>query len=363
VSILGFGGFHLVETSLAQAATLLNTYLDLGGNYVETAADYGNGASEERIGRALENRRGDFYLATKTTARDADGCRASIEASLRRLRTGHLDILFMHSVRKPDLLDAILAPGGAMEAAEQARQAGKVRWIGITAHGRPWTLIEALDRYPFDVLMTDLNYYDRCNFPDKERVLLPKAAARGTGVLAMKPLADGLLFRSVPQAFRYTWSLPVVAAAVAGINTAEHLETDVCLARGFEQMTTGETDELLKNAPELGTYVCRQCGLCAPCDCGVDAQRVFELEGWFDRQMRDGVIRDAAEFGMRERLRFWFQHDTEARQAYKDLGMPARRCRECTESGCSHSCPYGIDIRAKLDIADFKLGTDRLVFG
>jgi len=90
VSILGFGGFHLVETSLAQAATLLNTYLDLGGNYVETAADYGNGASEERIGRALENRRGDFYLATKTTARDADGCRASIEASLRRLRTGHL---------------------------------------------------------------------------------------------------------------------------------------------------------------------------------------------------------------------------------------------------------------------------------
>lgn len=359
VSTIGFGGYHLVEAALADAAKLLNSYLDQGGNYVETAASYGDGASEAKIGAAIGHRRAEFVLASKTAARSAEGCRADLTASLQRLRTDHLDVLFMHSVGRLADLDSICASGGALAAAEEARRAGLVRHIGITAHGLPVALIEALDRFPFAVLMTGMNYFDRFNFPAVEGILLPKAQAAGVGLLAMKPLADGLLAESPAAAFRYALSLPV-SSVVTGINTAEQLAMDLQLAREHVPLTGEERSELFARAPELGTYVCRQCDACLPCPASVPIPRIFELEGWYDRQMRDGLVRDAAHYGMRERLRFWFHNQDEARAAYAEAGQPARLCTECGE--CEPRCPYGLSIIQKLDLADFKLSTDRLVF-
>ncbi len=373
LSMLGFGGFHLVEIPARAADRLLNRYLDEGGNYLETAASYGDGASEAKIGAAVAHRRAEYHLATKTTQRTAAGAAQDLENSLRRLQTDHVDVFFMHSVGTLKDLEAILAPEGALEAAVQARADGKTRFIGITAHGLPEALIGALDEYPFDVLMTGMNYYDRFNFPAVEASLIPKAQRLGAGLLAMKPIADGFLWRSATAAFRFTWGLPVTAI-VAGINTEEQLAADLNWARRWTPMTEAEREDLFRSAPELGTYVCRQCGECLPCAAGIDIPRVFELEGWYDRQMRDGAVRDPAEYGMRERLRFWFNNKDRAREAYAALPVKAGRCRALrdaddgrrgSEIGCSDCavrCPYGLNIPSKLDYADFKLGGDRLLF-
>jgi len=351
VSILGFGGFHLLEIPVTEAEKLLNAYLDAGGNYVETAAGYGNGESERKIGRSIMHRRGDFVLVSKTDKRDAAGAAAQIDRTLRHLRTDHLDGILMHGIASIDELNQILAPGGAYEAADSARQAGKVGFIGISMHGWPGALIEALRRDRFAAVMSTINYYDRCNYPEIENILLPLAQEKGAGVILMKPVADGYLYRSAAQAFRYAFSRPV-SVVVAGINNEKILKDDLAYAESYTKMTEEEEDELLRDAPELGSYVCRQCGKCA-CPQGVHIREVFACEGYFDRQMARGVVEDTAQYALMERLRFWFGQKELGQARYAKISGGITACNDCGK--CLPQCPYHIDIPAKLRIADYKL--------
>lgn len=359
LSILGFGGYHLLEIPASKAASLLHSYLDAGGNYIETAASYGDGESELRIGPVAAERRDEFYLATKTGERDAEGVRNEFARSLSNLQTDYVDILFLHAVGTNEDLERVLAPGGALCAAEQLCKEGKVRYIGITMHGQPDVLIEAVQRYPFDVLMTGFNYFDRFNFPRKEKILLPLCQERGVGVMGMKPVADGLLHRSAKEAFRYAWTLPL-ATVVAGINTGELLELDLQLAEDFTPMGEEKQEQLFAEADELGTYVCRLCGECLPCPENINIPEVFKLEGWYDRQLRDGRVRNAADYSMRERLRFWFGNRERAQREYECLHPQAEACTDCGE--CVEACPYGLDIPEKLRIADYKLSPETRLF-
>ncbi len=169
-------------------------------------------------------------LATKSTQRDAAGFAAELDRSLANLRTDRVDIVFIHGIQTPAEVDRVLAPGGALEAAVAAQQAGKVRFIGVTGHGRPDGLMHALRQHAFDVLMTGFNYLDRFNFPGIERDLVPLARERGTGLLAMKALADGYLYRSPEPALRYALALPV-ASVVVGANNLALLKKDIAIAR------------------------------------------------------------------------------------------------------------------------------------
>ena len=359
VSILGLGGFHLLEISTADAQTILNHYLDAGGNYVETAPEYGHGESERKIGPVMAGRRDECVLATKCHARDQETAGQLIDQSLDYLHTDQVDILFMHHVQTMDELDRILAEDGALQAAEAARDAGEVRFIGISNHGSPEVLIEALKRYPFDVVMTGMNYYDRFNFPLIEKELLPLALQKGTGIVGMKAVADGLLWRSAEQAFRYAWTLPIHVMA-AGANTMDLLEQDLSYARTFEPMGKEEQERWFFEAPELGTYVCRQCDKCLPCPEGVNIPRIFELEGWYDRQMWDGVVRDAADYALRQRLRFWFQNEDRAKAAYGALPVKADACTDCGE--CEPRCPYHLPIVDKLCHSHYKLTSGEILY-
>lgn len=165
-TILGFGGFHLLEIPVSEADYLLNRYLDEGGNYIETAASYGNGKSERKIGQCVSGRRSEYILATKTGERSKDKALESLEQSLKNLRTDYIDLLIMHAVGSMEELDQILAPGGALEGAQLAQKEGKVKHIGISMHGQPDVLIRALKEYPFDAVMTTINYFDHFNFPE-----------------------------------------------------------------------------------------------------------------------------------------------------------------------------------------------------
>lgn len=355
-SILGIGGFHLVEISPADAHTLLNCYLDRGGNYIETAAQYGDGNSELKVGAVMAKRRDDCILVTKLHVRQRAEAAAMFAESLRRLQTDHVDALFMHHVQTMDDLDRILAPDGALRAAEAARAAGQVRFIGISNHGHPELLIRALQAYPFDMIMTNLNYFDRFNFPLIEEGLLPLALEKGVGIVGMKAIADGLLYHSAPIAFRYAWSLPI-HVMVAGMNTMSMLEQDMAWAETFTPLTAEEEAQLLW-APELGDAVCRLCGDCLPCPEGIDIPAVFTLEGVYDRQIWDGIVRDPGDYWLRQTLRFWFMNEERARAAYGASGLRADACTKCGE--CQPRCPYGIPIIAKLERAHYKLTAEPL---
>ena len=348
-SILGFGGFHLLEIPQKRAEKLLNAYLDAGGNYVETAAGYGDGESERKIGASISDRRGDYILVSKVNARDKETARIQIESSLRNLKTDHLDILLMHAVASPEDFETVLS--GPYEAALEARAAGKVLHIGGSMHGWPGGLIEALNRGYFEVVMTTVNYYDRCNYPEIEGTLLPLAREKGAGVILMKPVADGFLYQNADAAFRYAFGKPV-SVVVAGMNSEQMLAENLRRAEEFTPMTAREEDELLAAAPELSDYVCRQCGKCS-CPEGIDIMEIFAAEGYYDRQMFRGEVSDTAQYALMERLRFWYGNAELGRARYAKLGKKGAECSKC--GLCLPMCPYNIDIPYKLSLADYKL--------
>jgi len=357
-SILGFGGFHLLEIPVTEVKYLLDRYLDAGGNYIETAASYGNGESERKIGMCISNRRSEYILATKSGERTKEKLLASLERSLHNLRTDYVDLLIMHAVGTMEELDQILAPGGALEGALQAKQEGKIGHIGISMHGQPDVLIRALKEYPFEAVMTTINYYDHFNFPEIQDVLVPLAQQNNTAVILMKPIADGLLWRSAEAAFRYAFSQPV-SIVVAGINNREMLEMDLSFAEAFTPMTSEDIEALYQDAPELGNYVCRRCDKCLVCPEGIPITEIFRCEGYFDRQMADGTVTNASDYALKERLRFWFGNHEMAKKLYAELNVKADRCTGCGK--CMPYCPYGIDIIRKLSIADYKLA-EREIF-
>ena len=352
LSLLGFGGFHLLEIPQSEATVLLNEYLDRGGNYIETAMNYGKGESERKIGRAVSHRRDEYVLVTKTGERDGKGCRECVEDSLKNLQTDKVDLLLMHAVQDSKELDKILAPGGAFEEAEKLKGEGKIGHIGLSMHGQPDVLIEALNRAPFEAVMTTLNYYDVNNFPKLLDELVPLANKKNVGIILMKPLGDGLLYKNAEEAFKYAFSLPV-SVVVTGMNNRAMVKMDMDLADNFKQLSPSEMGSIKTCAPELGKYVCRQCGICD--NLGPDnfkAREIFRLEGLYDRQMRDGNMDDTGEFALRDRLRFWFGTQDRAREEYAKL--PVKGDIELNPDDCK-VCPYGIDIPYKLSLADYKL--------
>lgn len=353
LSLLGFGGFHLCEIPFSQAEKLLNMYLDNGGNYIETAPSYGNGESEIKIGKAVSHRRDDYYLATKAHKRDYEGCKADIEQSLKNLQTDYLDILFMHAVDSEETLEMVL--NGSIKAAEEAKAEGKVRYIGISMHGEPSSLIAALNQYPFDAVMTTINYFDDNNFPDIQNKLMPLAREKGAGIVLMKPLADGYLYQSVEEGFTYALNQDV-DVVVTGMNTEAMLKEDFFIANGYEKKSSDDLIHMRREGVELGRYVCRQCGLCEPCPEGVPIQELFLLEGMYDRQMSDGSFRDSADYALKERLKGWFGKAEKARKLYGEMALKADACTEC--GVCMKKCPYAINIIRKLQNVDYKLSGD-----
>jgi len=358
LSIIGLGGFHLVEVPRKEASFLLNSYLDRGGNYIETAAMYGDGISEKKIGEAVSSRREEYVLATKTTQRTRQGAIESLECSLRNLKTDHVDIFFMHEPQTVEEASKILAPGGAMEAVEEVKKAGKARFVGVSGHGRPAGILYSIQNHHYDVLMTGFNYYDRFNYPQIEGELLPLCRQKGTGVLGMKALADGYLFNNTEAAIRYTLSLPI-ASLVLGINNRDYLEKDFEIAERFVPMSDDEREQLSLRAPELGSYVCRLCEKCLDGK-GFKPWEIFLLEGLYDRQMDSFHVPDPALYALQERLKFWFDQKEWARREYKKLGRKVDPERDYSKLNAL--CPFGIDIDRKLKIAHSKLSEKEFIF-
>jgi len=248
-SLLGLGGNRLLATPgrFPEAQRLVSAALAMGVTYFDTARLYPE--SEVYLGRSLGPRRQQVFLATKTHARDSAGAMVHLEESLRRLKTDHVDLWQLHDVRTASDLNQIFRAGGAVEALDAARQAGTVRFLGVTGHRDPEVMRECLERFDFDVVMVPVNAAEPQyrSFLDS---VIPVARAKGIGVVSMYPYCGGRItqlghFESVEPYLRYTLSQSV-SVALVGCDSAGQLEANVRYAERFVPMSSEEQNRLVE---------------------------------------------------------------------------------------------------------------------
>ncbi len=187
LSIVGLGGMVLVGMEQDSASRLVAESVERGVNYFDVAPSYGGGEAELKLGAALEPYRDRVFLACKTLERSSAGARRELEQSLRRLRSGHIDLYQFHSVNRTADVEQIFSSGGAMECVARAREEGLLRYLGFSSHSVPIAL-ELLDRVEFDSVLFPVNYvcYACGNFGPQ---VVGKAHARGVACIALKALA------------------------------------------------------------------------------------------------------------------------------------------------------------------------------
>jgi len=248
VPIFGLGGAGRTPLSRAgeerEAIALIERALDLGIRYFDTAASYG--PSEDNLGAVLPPHRETLFLASKTRQRDRDGAWRELERSLQRLKTDYLDLWQFHSLSDDSDLDRLLdSQQGAIQAAEEARQQGLIRFVGISGHHTTTVMTEALRRYPFDTALIPVNAADKHTAQPFITEFLPTAQQQNTGVIAMKVPAYGHLIDTgtvdgMRQAMGYALSQPGVHSCIIAAETIAQLEHNVAVAQTFQPLSAEE---------------------------------------------------------------------------------------------------------------------------
>jgi len=260
VRIFSLGGQATLETAgkRDEAIAIINRAIDLGVNYVDTAAAYGrdrtvqnrweaNGISQTYIGEVMKTRRKEVFLASKTDDRTRDGSLKLLEQSLRLLNTDHLDLWQLHNIQRDDQVEQIFGKDGAIEALQKARDQKMVRFLGITGHFDPAVLMKGIERFPFDTILLALNPADKHHLPFASTILAA-ANKRNMGVIGMKIPARDRLFKpdgitTIKGPMTYVLSLPV-STVIIGCKTVQQLEENVQIAKAFSPMPASEMARL-----------------------------------------------------------------------------------------------------------------------
>jgi aryl-alcohol dehydrogenase-like predicted oxidoreductase len=261
VRLFSLGGQASIEQADKHdvSIAIINRAIDLGVNYIDTAAAYGrprtadtprwelNGISQTYIGEVMATRRNEVFLASKTDDRTRDGSLKLLEQSLKLLKTDHLDLWQLHNVQRDDQVEQIFAKDGAIEALLKARDQKMVRFLGITGHFDPAPLVKAIERFEFDTILMALNPGDPHRLPFQTD-LLALANRKKMGVIGMKIPARDRLFRpdgvaTMKDAMGYTLTLPV-STVIIGCKTVEQLEENITIARNFTPLPKSEMARL-----------------------------------------------------------------------------------------------------------------------
>jgi predicted aldo/keto reductase-like oxidoreductase len=246
--ILSFGGQRIVDThgcTEEAAIEIINTAINRGIRYFDTAWMYSDGQAETRLGKVVKHRRAEMWIATKALDTTRDEARRQLETSLSRLQTDYVDEWRLHNLEDYARLDAFTGKGGALEAAIQAREEGLVRYISISGHTDPQILIEALNRFPFDSALIAVSALDHFILSFAEE-FVPIANARGVATIGMKMLGLGSLTHEVQRSLRYAFSLPL-STVIVGMETMAQLEQNLEIAESFIPMTDEERLSFFKD--------------------------------------------------------------------------------------------------------------------
>lgn len=322
ISRLGFGGIPIQRVDAATTKELVKAMAEKGINYIDTARGYT--VSEGFLGEALEGLRDKFILATKSMARSKEAMAKDIEISLGNLRTDYIDLYQVHNPGLKDI-DTVTAPGGALEALMEAKEAGKIGHIGLTAHSvevfekaltLPW--VETI-MFPYNIVES------------QGEELMKKCQELNVGFIAMKPLAGGAI-EDGTLALRYICANPNVTVVIPGMYDLKELEENMAAVENETPLTAEELEKMQEVKNQLGSNFCRRCNYCAPCTVGINIPSVFLFQGYLDR------------YGLGD----W------ARDRYSTIAVKASACVGC--GVCETRCPYNLPIREMLKDAAAKFG-------
>ena len=322
ISRMGFGGIPIQRTDAMSTVELMHWLSDRGVNYIDTARGYT--VSEEYLGQALEGIREKFVIATKSMARTKETMAADIDISLKNLRTDYIDLYQIHNATPADV-ETVIAPGGALEALQEAKAAGKIGHIGITAH--------SLDTFK---LALEMDWVETIMFPyniveTQGKDLIRQCGEKNIGFIAMKPLAGGAI-EDATLALRFLCANEDVTVVIPGMAEIREAEQNLAAVENTAPLTEAELAAMEKIRKDLGTHFCRRCNYCAPCTAGIFIPGVFLMEGYLSRYGLEG----------------W------ARMRYDGMGKTASDCIEC--GVCETRCPYNLPIREMMKSVAQKFG-------
>ena len=318
ISRLGFGGIPIQKIDAKGTRVLIDELIRQGVNFIDTARGYT--VSEEYLGYALQGVREKFVLATKSMARTEESMARDIEISLQNLCTDYIDLYQVHNPSAKDL-ETVMAAGGALEALQKAKAAGKIGHIGITLHAvelfeqaleLPW--VETV-MFPYNIVET------------QGEELIARCAEKNIGFICMKPLAGGAI-DDAEIAMRFIVSNRDVTVIIPGMADVSEIAQNVQAVGSTAELSEAEKVKVQAIREQLGTNFCRRCNYCAPCTVGINIPAVFLFEGYFSRYD----------------LKQW------AASRYATLDKTASNCIGCGD--CESRCPYSLPIRQMLgDVA------------
>jgi aryl-alcohol dehydrogenase-like predicted oxidoreductase len=276
VTMLGVGGYHIGWTTEKDAQATIEAALEGGVRFFDTAESYGKGQSEVRYGKYLTpGYREDVFLMTKTTGKDAATVQKHLDESLKRLNTDYLDLWQVHSIKDPVDVDSRIG-NGVLDVFVDAKQSGKVRYIGFTGHSNPLAHKRMLERTAdsdiFDTCQMPVNVLDPSYFSFITGVV-PTLRERNIALLAMKTLADGRFFAvkqrldevqwetdtpvvparlSIADALNFVWSLPV-SVLITGAENAALLREKIEMAHSFTELDSKMREGLIEKVADLAS--------------------------------------------------------------------------------------------------------------
>ncbi|MBQ2957854.1 MAG: aldo/keto reductase [Clostridia bacterium] len=314
ISRMGFGGIPIQKVDASVTRTLMEKLVESGVNYIDTARGYT--VSEQFLGEALEGLRDHFVLATKSMARTKVAMAKDIDTSLATLRTGYIDLYQLHNPSMADL-DTVIGPGGALEALFEAKAAGKIGHIGLTAHSEA-VFEKALTFDWVETIMFPYNIVET-----QAEKLIDACREKNIGFICMKPLAGGAL-EDASLAMRFISQNPAVSVAIPGMYDVREIDQNAAALSDSSPLTDDELQKIDAVRKELGTQFCRRCNYCQPCTVGINISGIFLFEGYLRR------------YGLGE----W------AKGRYATLSKKAKDCIGC--GVCETRCPYQLPIREML---------------
>jgi len=259
VSLMGLGGYHIgMQKDEKESIQIIRAALDNGVTFLDNCWDYNGGESEVRMGKALrDGYRQRAFLMTKIDGHTKSAAAAQIDESLRRLQTDHIDLMQFHEVIRFDDPEKIFAAGGSLEAALEAKKAGKIRYIGFTGHKNPDIHLKMLEtaeahKFHFDTVQMPLNVMD-AHFNSFGQKVLPVLVKKEIGVLGMKPMGSGIILQSKVvqpvECLHYAMNLPT-SVVITGCDSMQILESSLQAARSFKPISESEVAALLARTVE-----------------------------------------------------------------------------------------------------------------
>ena len=322
VSFMGFGGIPIQRIDAAGTRKLMDQMVEAGVNYIDTARGYT--VSESFLGEALVGIRDKFVLATKSMSRTKEAMAADIDISLNNLKTGYIDLYQVHN---PSIqqLQQVVAEGGALEALMEAKAAGKIGHIGLTAHSlEVFEMALSMDwvetiMFPYNIVET------------QGEKLIAQCTQKNIGFICMKPLAGGAI-EDATLAMRFICANENVSVVIPGMAEPKELDQNLAAVNDESPLSPAENAKILTIRKDLGTQFCRRCNYCAPCSEGISIPSVFLFEGYLSRYGLGGWAKDR-------------------------YGAMAKHASDCVGCGvCETRCPYNLPIRQMLKVAAIKFG-------